>query len=131
MALAESTSDESSDSSSEEENEQLIKDIDEFLSTEIKEETQSQKKAKEQNEVDTIPNLCVTKIDNIKNVKLSVKDSHKDAIEDKIDKVNMVMEFKSLETRKYPLRGYILGVLSHITALDQLWGGDGTLTVWF
>ena len=119
MALAESTSDESSDSSSEEENEQLIKDIDEFLSTEIKEETQSQKKAKEQNEVDTIPNLCVTKIDNIKNVKLSVKDSHKDAIEDKIDKVNMVMEFKSLETRKYPLRGYILGVLTHTIALGR------------
>ena len=26
-------------------------------------------------------------------------------------------------TRKYPLRGYILGVLTHITALDRLWGG--------
>ena len=96
MALAESTSDESSDSSSEEENEQLIKDIDEFLSTEIKEETQSQKKAKLQNEVDIISNLCVTKIDNVKDLKLSVKESHEDAIEDKIDKVNMVMEFKSL-----------------------------------
>ena len=34
-------------------------------------------------------------------------------------------------TRKYQLRGYILGVLTHTTALDQLWGGDGTLTVWF
>ena len=28
-------------------------------------------------------------------------------------------------TRKYPLRGYILGVLTHTTALDRLWGGDG------
>ena len=31
-------------------------------------------------------------------------------------------------TRKYPLRGYILGVLTHTTALDRLWGGDETLT---
>ena len=30
-------------------------------------------------------------------------------------------------TRKYPLRGYILGVLTHKTALDQHWGGDETL----
>ena len=105
MALAESTSDESSDSSSEEENEQLIKDIDEFLSTEIKEETQSQKKAKLQNETDTIPNLCVTKIDDTKDLKLSIKKSHEDTIEDKIDEVDMVMEFKSLEI--YPT-GYIV-----------------------
>ena len=34
-------------------------------------------------------------------------------------------------TRKYPLRGYILGVLTHTTALDRLWGGDETLTIWF
>ena len=34
-------------------------------------------------------------------------------------------------TRKYPLRGYILGVLTHTTAWDRLWGGDGTLTMWF
>ena len=34
-------------------------------------------------------------------------------------------------TRKYPLRGYILGVLTHTTALDRIWGGDGTLTMWF
>ena len=27
-------------------------------------------------------------------------------------------------TRKYPLRGYILGVLTHTTTWDQLWGGD-------
>ena len=27
-------------------------------------------------------------------------------------------------TRKYPLRGYILGVLMHTTAWDRLWGGD-------
>ena len=27
-------------------------------------------------------------------------------------------------TMKYPLRGYILGVLAHTTAWDRLWGGD-------
>ena len=27
-------------------------------------------------------------------------------------------------TRKYPLRGYILGVLTHTTAWEQLWEGD-------
>ena len=36
-----------------------------------------------------------------------------------------------LNTRKYPLRGYILGVLTHTTALDRLWGGDEILTMWF
>ena len=30
----------------------------------------------------------------------------------------------------YPLRGYILGVLTHTTALDQLWGGDETLNTY-
>ena len=30
-------------------------------------------------------------------------------------------------TRKYPLRGYFLGVLAHTTALDRLWRGDETL----
>ena len=30
-------------------------------------------------------------------------------------------------TRKYPLRRYILGVLTHTTAWDRLWGGDYTL----
>ena len=30
-------------------------------------------------------------------------------------------------TRKYPLCGYILGVLTHTTAWDQHWGGDETL----
>jgi len=24
----------------------------------------------------------------------------------------------------------VLGVLTHTTALDRLWGGDGTLTMW-
>ena len=36
-----------------------------------------------------------------------------------------------LYTRKYPMRRYILGVLTHTTALDRLWGGDETLTKWF
>ena len=31
------------------------------------------------------------------------------------------------KTRKYPLRGYILGVLTHTTAWDQHWWGDETL----
>ena len=30
-------------------------------------------------------------------------------------------------TRKYPLRGHILGVLTHTTAWDRLWGGDVSL----
>ena len=30
-------------------------------------------------------------------------------------------------TRNYPLRAYILGVLTHTTAWDQLKGGDETL----
>ena len=30
-------------------------------------------------------------------------------------------------TRKYPLCGYILGVLTHTTAWDRNWGGDETL----
>ena len=34
---------------------------------------------------------------------------------------------KILYTRKYPLRGYILGVLTHTTAWDRHWGGDITL----
>ena len=39
--------------------------------------------------------------------------------------------WNSVSTRKYPLRGYILGVLTHTTALDRLWEGDETLTMWF
>ena len=34
-------------------------------------------------------------------------------------------------TRKCLLRGYILGVLRHTTALDRLLGGHETLTMWF
>ena len=30
-------------------------------------------------------------------------------------------------SRKYPLCGYIQGVIMHTTALDRLWGGDETL----
>ena len=32
-----------------------------------------------------------------------------------------------VDTRKYPLPGYILGVLTHTTAWDRHWGGDETL----
>ena len=32
-----------------------------------------------------------------------------------------------VSTRKYPLRGYILGVLTHTTAWDRYWRGDETL----
>ena len=35
---------------------------------------------------------------------------------------------KYLTTRKYLLRGYILGVPTHTTAWDQLWGDDETVT---
>ena len=35
------------------------------------------------------------------------------------------------KTRNYPLRGYILGVLTHITAWDRLWGGGKTLKCGF
>ena len=37
------------------------------------------------------------------------------------------VEIEIVLTRKYPLRGYILGVLTHTTALDRHWGGDETL----
>ena len=33
-------------------------------------------------------------------------------------------------TRKYPLRGYILGVLTNTTAWDPLWGGDVSLRLY-
>ena len=46
-------------------------------------------------------------------------------------KTYMLGYIYSKYTRKYPLRGYILGVLTHTTALDRLWGGDETLTMWF
>ena len=42
-----------------------------------------------------------------------------------MDKTN---ENKAL-TRKYPLRGYILGVLTHTTAWDRLWGGEQRLNL--
>ena len=32
-----------------------------------------------------------------------------------------------VNTRKYPLHGYILLVLKHTTACDQHWGGDEAL----
>ena len=37
---------------------------------------------------------------------------------------------KLVHTRKYPLRGYILGVLTHTTAWDRHWEGDEKL-IWF
>ena len=37
------------------------------------------------------------------------------------------MIFDFMATRKYLLRRYILGVLTHTTAWDQIWGGDYTL----
>ena len=43
-------------------------------------------------------------------------------------KQQRLFEFKGLQlTRKYPLCGYILGVLTHITALDRHCGSDETL----
>ena len=37
------------------------------------------------------------------------------------------MLVKIAPTKKCPLRGYILGVLTHTTAWDRLWGGNDTL----
>ena len=37
------------------------------------------------------------------------------------------VSFEIVDTRKYPLRGYILGVLAHTTAWDRHLGGDETL----
>ena len=34
------------------------------------------------------------------------------------------------KTRKYPLHGYILGMLKHITAWDRLWGGEVVLKLY-
>ena len=41
--------------------------------------------------------------------------------------LDLRLQIKYKQTRKYALCGYILGVLTHTTALDQLWGGDETL----
>ena len=50
----------------------------------------------------------------------------------KVQNIYLRINFMHYEiTRKYPLRRYILGVLTHTTAWDQLWGGDRTLTMWF
>ena len=35
------------------------------------------------------------------------------------------------DTRKYPLCGYILGVLTYTTAWDRFWKGDETLKYGF
>ena len=40
---------------------------------------------------------------------------------------NTTLKSKLVKTRKYLLRWYILGVLTHTTAWDQHWGGDETL----
>ena len=45
-----------------------------------------------------------------------------------VDSLSSILSsFISGYTRKYSLRGYILGVLTQTTAWDQLWGGDETL----
>ena len=41
-----------------------------------------------------------------------------------------IIHFTLVVTRKYQLRGYILGVLTHTTALDQLWRGDVVLKMY-
>ena len=41
--------------------------------------------------------------------------------------MNRVEKIKLTITRKYPLGGYILDVLTHTTAWDQHWEGDKTL----
>ena len=39
----------------------------------------------------------------------------------------LIIKVPLVVTRKYPLRGYILGVLTHTNAWDRHWGGDITL----
>ena len=45
-------------------------------------------------------------------------------LEHQMDAFGYVSYISISVTRKYPLREYILGVLTHTTAWDQLWGGD-------
>ena len=54
---------------------------------------------------------------------ICLSDSHAQQSDD----ICMVSPFVIFMTRKYPLRGYFLGVLTHTTAWDRLWGGDETL----
>ena len=65
--------------------------------------------------------------------KLEEKKKKKQGLLEMCKSCKKLMGNKSIlmHTRKYPLRGYILGVLTHTTAWDRLWGGDGTLTMWF
>ena len=41
--------------------------------------------------------------------------------------INYQNYFAFVDTKKYPLRRYILGVLMHTTAWDRHWGSDETL----
>ena len=41
--------------------------------------------------------------------------------------ISLCLQIIISTTKKYPLRGYILGVLTHTTAQDQRWRGDETL----
>ena len=43
------------------------------------------------------------------------------------ERKNVLLVHTLNDTRKYPLRGYILGVLTHTTAWDRHWKGDETL----
>ena len=45
---------------------------------------------------------------------------HKDALRLILKILISKLQLEIYFTRKYPLRGYILGVLTHTTALDQL-----------
>ena len=62
---------------------------------------------------------------------LDLEVAHKNANTVKQGKSAYFLPILIVVTRKYPLRGHILGVLTHTTALDRLWGGDDTLTMWF
>ena len=48
-------------------------------------------------------------------------------LELRMDRQTWMFELVFINTRKYPLGGYIQGVLTHTPALDRLWGGDETL----
>ena len=55
---------------------------------------------------------------------LAIADFQRPNSRKKVTKYTSIHVFSLAITRKYSLRGYILGVLTHTTAWDKLWGGD-------
>ena len=68
------------------------------------------------------------------NAKFQTINDNTQELQDETDKIKLTIKqiegkqaIYILLTRKYPLRGYILGVLTHTTAWELHWGGDETL----